>query len=95
MLEVNRGPAATSHGRTATAPALAQSARLQSVLTKNREPLDFNVKLPVITGECHFRRSMSIDGLLSGQVRAERRGKWLTALDKLSAVQPITIWLQR
>ena len=32
------------------------------------EPSEFRSKLPVITGECHFKGSMSIDGMLSGQV---------------------------
>jgi cytoskeletal protein CcmA (bactofilin family) len=67
MLEVKRKPASTSHGGAASAPARAYSSSSVAV----KEPLDFNGKLPAITGECHFKGSMSIEGLISGQVGAK------------------------
>jgi len=70
MLEVKRKPASPSHG-TATATARAYSVSSTSTTTVGREPLDFNGKLPAITGECHFKGSMSIDGFISGQVGAK------------------------
>jgi cytoskeletal protein CcmA (bactofilin family) len=76
MLEVKRKP--FSHGPTAVAPARSSvpgqatdhrnSSPVHAVAKPAREPRDFQTKLPVITGECHFKGSMSIDGLLSGQV---------------------------
>lgn len=32
------------------------------------EPKDFTGKIPVIQGDCHFKGSMSIDGVISGQI---------------------------
>jgi cytoskeletal protein CcmA (bactofilin family) len=75
MLEVKRKPA--SPGAAASAAASTRVYRdvgkvethsIRAVVNPAREPQDFNGKLPVITGECHFKGSMSIDGLLSGQV---------------------------
>ena len=74
MLEVKRKPASPSHGGAATAPARYNDgarAQLHQASTLVKEPGEFNGKLPVITGECHFKGSMSIDGLLSGQVGAK------------------------
>jgi len=61
MLEVKRKPALPSHG------SVSPSARDRAVTTHD-EPPEFRGKLPVITGECHFKGSMSIDGMLTGQV---------------------------
>jgi len=79
MLEVKRKPA--SPGTAATAAASTRVYRdtgtvethsIRAVVNPpTREPHDFNGKLPVITGECHFKGSMSIDGLISGQVGAK------------------------
>jgi len=79
MLEVKRKPA--SPGTAATAAASTRVYRdtgrvephsIRTVVNPpTREPYDFNGKLPVITGECHFKGSMSIDGLISGQVGAK------------------------
>ena len=69
MLEVKRKPTLPSHG---SAPA--QDARVFDAdprLPKREEPSEFRGKLPVITGECHFKGSMSIDGLLSGQIGSQ------------------------
>lgn len=74
MLEVKRKPFA--HGPTATArsPVVTRgsesrsSTAVHAVAQVAREPRDFQSKVPVITGECHFKGSMSVDGLLSGQV---------------------------
>ncbi len=78
MLEVKRKPANSSHsaatstsarlypqdakGGTAAKPRFIQSGDT----TASRE--DFPGKLPAITGECHFKGSISIDGLLSGKI---------------------------
>lgn len=75
MLEVKRKPAI----RSLTAAVAAAPARIreeqpdssQSQLLKRRsgvETADFRGKVPVVTGECHFKGSMSIDGVLSGQI---------------------------
>jgi hypothetical protein len=79
MLEVKRKPA--SPGTAATAAASTRVYRDSGTVETHsiravvnpppREPHDFNGKLPVITGECHFKGSMSIDGLISGQVGAK------------------------
>jgi cytoskeletal protein CcmA (bactofilin family) len=61
MLEIKRKPALPSHG------SVAPSARERAVATHD-EPLDFRGKMPVITGECQFKGSMYVDGLLTGQI---------------------------
>jgi len=69
MLEVKRKPTLQSHG---SAPA--RDARVFDAdprLPKREEPSEFRGKLPVITRECHFKGSMSIDGLLSGQIGSQ------------------------
>ncbi len=78
MLEVKRKP--FSHGPTSTATVrssagshgsdIRSSSAVHAVAQAVREPKDFQSKVPVITGECHFKGSMSVDGLLSGQVGA-------------------------
>ncbi len=64
MLEVKRKPALPSHGSASSSAVRVREVNLAS----RAETLDFRSKLPVITGECQFKGSMSIDGLLSGQV---------------------------
>jgi cytoskeletal protein CcmA (bactofilin family) len=79
MLELKGKPSSHSHGAAATAPARAYPDQTQTgprtgspvVTPPVKEPLDFNGKLPVVAGEFHFKGSMSIDGLLSGQVGAK------------------------
>ena len=79
MLEVKRKPASPDTAATAAASTRVyrDTGRVEAhsiragVNTPTREPQDFNGKLPVITGECHFKGSMSIDGLISGQVGAQ------------------------
>jgi len=61
VLEVKRKPASHSHG--ATAPARARVADVWP--TEIRE---FQAKIPVITGEIHFKGILPVDGSLSGQV---------------------------
>jgi cytoskeletal protein CcmA (bactofilin family) len=60
MLEVKRKPDLPSHGSVSS----VAEARSQ----KTEEPSEFRGKLPAITGECHFKGSMSVDGLLTGQI---------------------------
>ena len=62
MLEVKRKPALPSHGSTASSPARARDVRSS----------EFRDKVPVITGECHFKGLMTVDGMLSGQMGAQR-----------------------
>jgi hypothetical protein len=40
--------------------------------SRPNEPKAFNGKIPAITGDCHFKGSMSIDGLLSGQIGTKK-----------------------
>jgi cytoskeletal protein CcmA (bactofilin family) len=84
MLEVKRKPAVHSHGATASAPARIRTSesndktgrtsvsQIHSVTSSPRnDPADFRGKIPVIIGECHFKGSMSLDGLVSGQIGAQ------------------------
>jgi cytoskeletal protein CcmA (bactofilin family) len=74
MLEVKRKPAIRSPTAAAAAPARIREEQPnspQSHLLRRAsgvEPTDFRGKIPVVTGECHFKGSMSVDGLLSGQI---------------------------
>jgi cytoskeletal protein CcmA (bactofilin family) len=83
MLEVKRKTASHSHGAAAPAPARVHKEVVSERMAANndqhgetqqlhsnsaREIKDFHPKLPVITGEVHFRGALSVDGLLSGQV---------------------------
>lgn len=61
MLEVNRKPASHSHG-TAT-----ERARVNSTPSDIK---DFQGKLPVITGEIHFKGVIPVDGAVTGQIGA-------------------------
>ena len=67
MLEVKRKPDLASHGSTSS--VRGTDPRPRSL--KSEEPSEFRGKLPVITGECHFKGSMSIDGLLTGQIGSQ------------------------
>jgi cytoskeletal protein CcmA (bactofilin family) len=72
VLEVKRKPVLPSRGSASSSPS-----RVGEVHQPARaEPSEFRSKLPVITGECHFKGSMSIDGLLSGQV-SPQNAVWL------------------
>ena len=67
MLEVKRKPASPSHG--SGAPQRAQPAAPVPLTTQPRsENREFQPKLPVITGEIHFKGVLPVDGLLSGQI---------------------------
>jgi cytoskeletal protein CcmA (bactofilin family) len=68
MLEVKRKPDLPSHGSASARPFDADP---RTRPPKSEEPAEFRGKLPVITGECHFRGSMSIDGLLTGQIGSQ------------------------
>lgn len=82
MLNVKRKPDNTSaNGNSVGRAQLTQqtltdslSVRKGSVLaqTSNRvlEPKQFQSKVPVITGEAHYRGLISVDGFLSGQLGA-------------------------
>jgi cytoskeletal protein CcmA (bactofilin family) len=59
VLEVKRKPATHSHG-TATARARVHSTPA--------DIKDFQGKLPVITGEIHFKGTIPVDGAVSGQI---------------------------
>ena len=67
MLEVKRKTALASHGSASA--FLDTNPRARSL--KREEPSEFRGKLPVITGECRFKGSMSIDGLLTGQIGSQ------------------------
>lgn len=75
MLEVKRKPASPSHG-TATARAfvtepatVSTSARLPiPAITRPEIRTDFQAKLPVITGEIHFKGVLPVDGIVTGQI---------------------------
>lgn len=67
MLEVKRKAAIPSHGATDATATYRRNAESKSQAV-TAEPSDFRGKIPVITGECHFKGSMSIDGLLAGQI---------------------------
>jgi cytoskeletal protein CcmA (bactofilin family) len=70
MLEAKRKPALPSYGSISSATRdLDADPRTRTL--KREEPSEFRGKLPVITGECHFKGSMSIDGLLTGQVGSQ------------------------
>jgi cytoskeletal protein CcmA (bactofilin family) len=66
MLEVKRKPTLPSHGSASARPFDGDQRT-----PKSEGPAEFRGKLPVITGECHFKGSMSIDGLLTGQVGSQ------------------------
>ena len=68
MLEVKRKPASHSQGAAGVAPARTNQ---NTTKTLTKEVRSFQGKQPVITGECHFKGSMTIDGLLSGQIGAQ------------------------
>lgn len=74
MLEVKRKRASHSHRTVASTRGSlnetnATVRQMPSVARVSaNEPKDFHAKQPVITGECHFKGSMSIDGVLSGQI---------------------------
>jgi cytoskeletal protein CcmA (bactofilin family) len=75
VLEVKRKPSSPSHG-TATAPARATdpakaSSSTRQIPATSRSDLkttDFQAKLPVITGEIHFRGILPVDGIVTGQI---------------------------
>lgn len=77
MLEVKRKPSSPSLG-TATAPAratdsapVASSARqIPAIPQSDLRKTDFQAKLPVITGEIHFRGVLPVDGIVTGQIGA-------------------------
>lgn len=72
MLEVKRKPAVHSQGSPAARPAPGKVDDRKTGVgageSQPKEPKAFSGKLPAITGDCHFKGSMSIDGILSGQI---------------------------
>jgi cytoskeletal protein CcmA (bactofilin family) len=72
MLEVKRKPASHSHGAAAPAKARAQKHDLST--GPPSEHREFQAKFPAVTGEVHFKGTISIDGLLSGQMGANTLG---------------------
>lgn len=75
MLDVKRKPAVHSQGSAAAAPRPVKPDDTSNVVGPRtshlKEPKPFSGKIPVVTGDCHFKGSMSIDGLLSGQFGAQ------------------------
>ena len=79
MLEVKRKPAGTSTGAAAPVTRLhsndanGKTTRyIYSVVSPSApEPKQFQGKLPAITGEVNFKGSISVDGLVSGQIGAQ------------------------
>jgi cytoskeletal protein CcmA (bactofilin family) len=61
VLEVNRKPSRQSHGAAA-------SARAPDTSFKSPKIGEFQAKIPVITGEIHFKGLLPVDGSLSGQI---------------------------
>jgi cytoskeletal protein CcmA (bactofilin family) len=61
VLEVNRKPSRQSQGATAV-------ARAPDTSTRSPEIREFQAKIPVITGEVHFKGIVPVDGSLSGQI---------------------------
>jgi cytoskeletal protein CcmA (bactofilin family) len=72
MLEVKRKPAVHSQGSAAAQLQPGNVDDIKNVVDAGesppKEPKAFTGKIPAITGDCHFKGSMSIDGLLSGQI---------------------------
>ncbi|HEV8368458.1 MAG TPA: polymer-forming cytoskeletal protein [Pyrinomonadaceae bacterium] len=72
MLEVKRKPAVHSHSASASDRLYRNNGNTQSTnpvsASATRDYPNFQGKLPVITGECHFKGTMSIDGSLAGQI---------------------------
>ncbi|PYS71556.1 MAG: hypothetical protein DMF69_10070 [Acidobacteria bacterium] len=79
MLEVKRKPASTSPGAAAPVARLhsneatSKTARyIHSVVTPSvHDTKQFHGKLPAITGEVNFKGSISVDGLVTGQIGAQ------------------------
>jgi cytoskeletal protein CcmA (bactofilin family) len=61
VLEVKRKPASHSHGAAAPGRAPMASARPAEIR-------EFQAKIPVITGEIHFKGILPVDGSVSGQI---------------------------
>jgi cytoskeletal protein CcmA (bactofilin family) len=82
MLEVKGKPTTNGHSASAAAPALLSADQLQNrpnvsppnnsqQLRPSQSPVDFkdfHGKLPVITGEVHFKGTACVDGLLTGNM---------------------------
>jgi cytoskeletal protein CcmA (bactofilin family) len=75
VLEVKRKPSSPSQGTAtararATDPAKAPSSARQIPATPRSDlkTTDFQAKLPVITGEIHFRGVLPVDGIVTGQI---------------------------
>lgn len=68
MLEVKRKPAVHSQSSGAAAPARVKTDSREAVESQPKEPRAFTGKIPVIAGDCHFKGSISVDGLISGQI---------------------------
>jgi cytoskeletal protein CcmA (bactofilin family) len=67
MLEVKRKPAVQSQASAAAASGRG-SVHGNGGSVQKTEAKSFTGKLPAITGDCHFKGSMSIDGVISGQI---------------------------
>lgn len=84
MLEVKRKPAihsqATARAQVATnlsSASAAAAVAMQAAEVVHKTPTvpateikEFQAKLPVITGEIHFKGTIPVDGVLSGQIGA-------------------------
>lgn len=68
MLEVKRKPALPSHGSAPPSQVRVRDSESRTPSARYDESSDFRGKVPVITGECNFKGSMSIDGVLTGQI---------------------------
>lgn len=72
MLDVKRKPASQSYGAATPARAPIQKPDLSN--GTSGEPRDFQAKFPAFTGEVHFKGTVTIDGLLSGQMGGNTLG---------------------
>jgi cytoskeletal protein CcmA (bactofilin family) len=86
MLEVKRKPVVHSHATTTarahvannlSSASTAAAVAMQVADVVHNPPAvpvteirEFHVKLPVITGEIHFKGTIPVDGVLSGQIGA-------------------------
>ena len=67
-LNVKRKPASHSHGTTAVRARVTTAEQTTSRRIPGGDLNDFRTKLPVITGEIHFKGVIPVDGALTGQM---------------------------
>ena len=86
MLEVKRKPAVQSQA-SATATSAKGSLHGSNGSVQKTESKSFTGKLPAITGDCHFKGSISIDGVISGQIGTQNSLRLTQKPSSLFALQ--------